>query len=44
MSEVAKLSLTEEQLKDIRDAVLYAHRIAICMLRPFCPYGRHMFP
>lgn len=34
----------EAALKDVREAVLQAHRIAIAMLRQFCPYGRHMFP
>lgn len=39
-----KLSLSEQELKAIRDDVLYATQIAIAMVREFCPYGQHMWP
>lgn len=34
----------EAMLKDVREAVLKAHRIAMLMLYKFCPYGQHMWP
>lgn len=38
------MSMTDDELKNIRDSVLLATRIAILMLYKFSPYGRHFYP